>query len=250
MECLSCVRLVRAVVMFVGIVLATNAGASSITGTAIGSFSNVLASNPSGQWKISNNDLTGYAKLEWGVPTQKSNYTWNCFTFNGTGSDIGSQPGSTLAGDLFSLGSFTYSNAMTQQDKVNGADFTIDMNITGYGHAALLFHMAIDNTNDNNDPIASADTVKITNMADYANPFQFSVAGQQYNFQLLGFSRDGGQTFETSVTSLENSQTHAQIYGRITTASPVPLPAAGWLFFSGVTGLILAMRRKRPGNPG
>lgn len=61
------------------------------------------------------------------------------------------------------------------------------MNITGYVQAVLLFQMKVDNTNDNQDIAASADTVKITNMADYANPFQFSVAGQINNFQLMGF---------------------------------------------------------------
>jgi hypothetical protein len=238
-------RIVKTLTVVAGLALAPESGASIITGSAVGSFSNVLDGNASGQYWLSNNDTGGIATLEWGVASSKSLWRQNCFTFNGTGSNTGSPLGSTTLDNLFSLGTFTYYNAMTRQDKVYGTDFTIDMNITGYGHAALLFHMLIDNTNDNSDPIASADTVSIANMADFANPFQFTVAGQLYDFQLMGFSRDGGQTFESTATSLENSGTTAEIYGRITAVSAVPLPAAAWLFVSGIAGLLAVARRKR-----
>ena len=242
-------RVLKTVSVIAGLALAAESGASTITGSAVGSFSNVLDGNASGQYWISNNDTAGVAKLEWGVASTKSLWKQNYFSFNGTGSDIGSPLGSTTLDNLFSLGTFTYYNAMTRQDRVYGTDFTIDMDITGYGHAALLFHMLIDNTNDNSNPIASADTVRIANMADFANPFQFTVAGQLYNFQLMGFSRDGGQTFESMTTSLENSETSAEIYGRISAITPVPLPAAAWLFMSGMAGLLAVARRRRVTRP-
>ncbi len=245
MHTFGILRTLKTLAVIAGLAFASESGASTITGSAVGSFSNVLDGNASGQWSVLNNDTSGFARLEWGVASSKSLWTRNCFTFDGTGSNIGSPLGSTTLDNLFSLGTFSYYNAMTRQDKVYGTDFTIDMNITGYGHAALLFHFLIENTNDNSNPIASADTVRIANMADFANPFQFTVAGQLYNFQLMGFSRDGGQTFESTATSLENSETTAKIYGRITSVSAVPVPAAAWLFMSGIAGLLAVARRRR-----
>ena len=181
------------------------------------------------------------ARFAWGKPIDQSSY----FTFDGNGSNTGSPRGSTTLNNLFSLGTFTYYNSLTRQDKIYGVDFGINMNITGYGPASLLFHMLITDTVDNNNALASADTVRIANMADYANPFTFTVSGQQYNFQLMGFSRDGGNTFESMATSLENTSTTAQIYGKITAVTPVPVPAAAWLLISGVVGLLGFAKRKR-----
>lgn len=217
------------------------AEAAIIAGSAVGSFSNVITLQGAGAgWSnIANNDATDVAIFSWGKPTGQS----STFTFDGNGSNIGSPLGSTTLDNLFSLGTYTYYNSVTRQDKIYGVDFGVNMNIAGYGPASLLFHLLITDTPDNSNPVASADIVSIANMAEAAKPFMFTVSGQRYNFQLMGFSRDGGKTFETQAVSLENTSTTAQIYGKISAVSAVPVPAAVWLLGSGLLGLLGCVRR-------
>lgn len=219
------------------------AHAATISGYAVGSFGNVLDGTGAGSYVINNNDTTTVARLEWGNLNQNQypDADVNYFSFDGVGSNFGDPLGTTTTDMLFSMGNFTYYNAPTRQDKVDGTDFTIDIHISGYGDSALFFKMITENTRDNNDPLASADTVRIANMADFADPFLFTVAGQDYLFQLMGFSRDSGQSFETFATSLENSATTAEIYGKITV---VPLPAALWFLLSGILSFVFWVRKR------
>lgn len=224
--------------------------AATLYGRAVGSFANVMDGTGAGQWSISNQDdacCGGVAYMEWGNPTKKSSGLTNSFMFDGTASDMGSPLGSTSPDMLFSLGMFTYYNAQTRQDKVQGADFIIDLTIDGYTGTApqLVFNMVIDNTHDSNDPIASADMVSIANIDDFMTPFRFTVDGVDYDFQLAGFSRDGGHTFEQATLSLENSATSAEIYAFITPVTTViPVPGAMILFGSGLLGLLGAGSRR------
>ena len=257
--------------------------AATVSGYAIGSFDGIT--NLSGtiitpatatgaeNFAITNADNGSVATVTWGKGQKKSNGLVNSFVFNGNASDtysVGSY-GSTTLGNLFSLGSFDYYNAMTSQDKISALNFRVDMSINGFmqpttgafGSAFLDFTMAINNTNDVADPVASADSVWVSGVNvgmtmpdgslyyaayDFMNGMNMMVAGENYNFMLMGFSRDGGATFEQQAVSQENTGTTADIYALITplTVSPVPVPAAVWLMGSGLIGLIgLGYRRKK-----
>lgn len=229
-----------------------SAQAVIISGRAVGSFSNALDGTGAGSYAYSNADTSTVARFEWGNYNPNQGESPNYFTFDGNGSDTGSPSGTTDLNNLFSMGTFVYHNAPTRQDKVTGVDFTVDMLIngatissTGTDSASLVFQLGLMNTRDNSDPNASADTVYIRNMNDFAQPMQFTFEGLLYNFELAGFSRDGGKTFEMVAVSLENETTAAEIYGRISLAE-VPAPGALGLMSGGLAVLAgLSRRRKK-----
>lgn len=162
------------------------------------------------------------------------------FWFNGTGSEGGGSAIDVTPDDTFSLGQFTYTNEETIfSGGVVEIDFLMDINIGG----TLLnssYRIEIDNTvNSSSMP---EDTARLLN--PLAAPQIFDVGGIDYQILFNGFSRDGGLTFETEATLPEGDQTSAEIFATITQVAVVPVPAAAWLFGSGVIALFGMARRK------
>jgi hypothetical protein len=162
------------------------------------------------------------------------------FWFNGTGSVDGSTNTSITLNDAFSLGSFTYTN---EQTILSGGlveiDFQMDIMFDGLSLSPSNYTIGIDNT-VNTSGSADDTATLLSNPADML----FTKDGLQYMLSFNGFSRDAGLSFETSATLPEGQQTTAQIYATITA---VPLPAAAWLFGSGILCLVgLARRKKTP----
>ena len=254
--------------------------AASIHGYAVGSYNSIVDHNGvtravaggSSIFSIDNSDVGASATVYWGDATNKSNNLQNSFVFNGNASDtFGSGIfGSTTLGNLFSLGTFDYHNAKTKQDNITAVNFRTSMSIDGFnqmtvgsfGSAYLEFTMSINNTPDSNNPITSSDSVWVSAVNvgmdtpagpivmayDFVTGMNMLIGGENYNFMLMGFSRDGGNTFEEQAISLENSTTNAEIFAMITpmAVSTVPVPAAVWLMGSGLLGLIgLSCRKKK-----
>jgi hypothetical protein len=71
---------------------------------------------------------------------------------------------------------------------------------------------------------------------------QFSFNGMLYSFTLLGFSN--GEGYSSEMITTENTNTTQFLMANIT-AVPVPVPAALWLFGSGLLGLAGFAKRKR-----
>ncbi len=260
--------------------LTVNSQAAMISGYAVGSFHSavnkngalLLAGSGSSEFTVSNSDNGHTSIINWGTPQNNgSNGKSNSFVFNGNASDTyqSGTYGSTILGNLFSLGSFEYHNGKTRRDNLAQIDFRVDMGIDGlmqmttgtFGSAYLDFTMSMNNTNDKNNSAASADTVWVSAVSmgmtmpdgtsaympyDFATGINMMIGGEYYNFSLMGFSRNGGLSFESQATSLENETTSAEIFASITQVTPVPLPASVWLMGSGLIGLIgLGYRGKR-----
>jgi hypothetical protein len=74
----------------------------------------------------------------------------------------------------------------------------------------------------------------------------FTIGGDIFTFQVLGFSTDGGTTFLDNFRTVEGQPNPAGLWGSYTSSpiSTIPLPAAGWLLLAGIGGLG-ALRRFR-----
>lgn len=233
-----------------------------------GTITNSNAGSP--QFIISNNDadVGGSTTVTWGTASNASNGTVNSFSFDGSGSDAGSLPGSTSADSLFQIGSFDYYNAASKQDNISGMSFFLDMEVINgdmsMAFPTLQFDLDITNTPDKSDPVASQDFVSIANawmiLADGSKtaimgPMGFDLDGISYEFMLNGFAiidpatglpmldADGDYMFSNSTSAFENSLTEAAIYGTIAQVSAVPLPGALWLMLSGLLMLVSYRRR-------
>ena len=239
---------------------------NSVT-NADGTITNINAGSP--QFVISNNDadVGGATIVTWGTASNASNGTVNSFTFDGSGSDAGSLPGSTTADSLFQIGSFDYYNAATRQDNISGISFFLDMEVINNNMSmsfpTLQFDLSITNTPDNSNPVASQDFVTIANtwliladgtQAALNGPMGFELDGFSYEFLLNGFAiidpatglpmldSNGEYVFSNSTSAFENNLTEAAIFGSITQVTAVPLPGAIWLMISGLV-LLIGYRR-------
>lgn len=162
------------------------------------------------------------------------------FWFNGTGSAGGGSALELVEDEAFSLGMFTYTNEQTfLSGGVVQIDFSLDLDIGGTLLNAL-YQIEIDNT-VNSSP-TPADTASLLDPLPGSQIFQ--VDGIDYEILFNGFSRDGGLTFETMATLAEGEQTSAEIFATISQLTPVPVPAAFWLFGSGLIGLFSLAKRK------
>ncbi|MDH5648054.1 MAG: VPLPA-CTERM sorting domain-containing protein [Gammaproteobacteria bacterium] len=163
------------------------------------------------------------------------------FWFNGTGSVGGAASASVLSGDTFSLGTFTYTNEQTVfSGGLVQIDFLMDISIEGMVLANTLYRLEIDNTvNSSSTP---EDTARLLN--PLPDPKIFNLGGVDYQLVFNGFSRDGGLTFETQATLAEGDRTSAEIFATISQVTVVPIPAAVWLFGSGLLALMGLAHRK------
>ncbi|RDH81465.1 MAG: hypothetical protein DIZ80_15400 [endosymbiont of Galathealinum brachiosum] len=208
----------------------------SFSGYAYGEFSNPVASY--GDYtSIRNNDLGYYSNdrsvFNWGLDYYNRS---SQFKFDGTASDAYEPDFSITDGVAFSLGDFTYYNKSTYYSSgVTGVDFDLNVKLNGVGWSTFDFSLGIDNT-----PNGSTNAPDYVNLTAFSEDSLFDYQGQSYAFEILGFSRDGGLTFENYTFADEHSKTTAQIYGRI---QAVPVPAAFWLFGSGLIALASLVRR-------
>lgn len=242
------------------IVSAPAQAAVQFQGNAIGSFSNSIAGT--GDYtKIWNHDAgSAYwyaATYEWGTVGFKTNcLNGQCQTipqpltgssqlaFDGIGSDAGDAGYQAGLGSVFSLGTLKYTNMPTYFSQgVNGVDLSVGVGFGNLNTSRVFnFRAAINNTW--NVPGDNPDTVSLSG---FSSPFQFSYAGNNYRFSLLGFSSNGGASFNNSFTIGEGQFIKTQLYGRFDTVEmePVPVPAALGLFASGLIGLVGLGHRSR-----
>lgn len=234
--------------------IATTQGAYAATVQVVGSFHNPSASDFFFYNRTFNqdNDVTPAQELPgnlntstdsvsyfgWGIDVRESfrnhEIIQSHFWFNGTGSAGGSSATTISYGEAFSLGSFTYTNEQTQ---LSGGqveiDFRMDIQLDGYGLMPIEYRIGIDNRTNPADDTAS--------LLSYPQSVAFEMNGMNYLLSLQGFSRDGGLSFETYADLPEGQQTTAEIYATIT---EVPVPAALWLFGTGLIALAGVARRK------
>lgn len=224
------------------------AQAVSVTGTAVGSWSNVTDTTGVSVYHINNNDSGATANFDWGTtycptcvpPTTSFN---NLFTFDGVGSD-GDAPFNALVDVPFLVGEFTYRNGSTINSiGVSAVDLSVAVAVQTpvTESATSTFDFTIVNTpNATGNPVLDGDIVIVANSI---NPVIFSYANVNYILNVVGFSKDGGLTFTNDFSSPEGQTAGAGLYAMIT-ASDQPVPEPGTITLLGMAVAGLAARKR------
>ncbi len=200
--------------------------------------------NPTGESAIVTTG-EGTNQFTWGTPSGTDAHSSSLGYIGGT-FDVNEN-------DSFVFGTLNYSNGtISDGTGANSIDLSVGLNfITPLEIVEdFTFNLGLINTSNTSDANSSADIVNFDNSVP-TNLFNYE--GTDFTLEFLGFGtlNGGGFTVEDSFRVLENDSATVDLVGRITSTpdtsvlppSAVPVPAAVWLFGSGILGLI-GMRKK------
>lgn len=174
----------------------------------------------------------GTSNLYWGEPYYASNGPQESMIFQGNNNST--TPGSSP----FAIGWLTHSNnAIYGDTNITSANLSLQLSLTG--SSAFNFNYTFNIAQDTN---TYADTLSFSPVGST----QFSLDGQLYSFNLLGFYNQGS-IYSQILVGDGATVTQAPLYASITTigVTPVPAPAALWLLGSGLLCLTGFAKRKR-----
>lgn len=194
-----------------------SAYAITFSGNAIGSWNDPNIQASGADWNVANNDPGGVAKVTWGDPAycfDKPSY----LQFDGAGSDSPAIPpawsSDMYVNNPFLLGNLTYYNGRQWADTgLEGVDLAMKVSITGplpaYGDLPVFeFGLGINNTiNPNGDTVL---------FLDVPAPIGFIYGGQNYSFEIMGFSLDNGVHMTSQIFACEGDTRSGNFYARIT----------------------------------
>jgi hypothetical protein len=234
----------KRICMLVAAVLAINLGTAlaiplNIT-NVIGSWSNA---QPGGTILLTINNVAtqGMDTVRWGESDFQSGYNFT------PGANIIGVP----LGTPILLGTFQHVNQPIGGTSLSSIDYTFTFSTNGIpNNLTTTFHFVHDET-DNSEPCAAGPEGPSVSVCDdfvtigAGSLNQLISAGSDdYIFNLLGFSKDGGVTTRTSFQSPENGTTTAGLYGVVTTQQ-VPEPNTLLLLVTGLGGVAATIRRAR-----
>ncbi len=214
------------------------ANALTFTGSTYGEWSNVVSTDPEDVYSINNDDTSGFATFNWGIPATTD--FDNQFTFDGAGWTIDGE-------SVFKVGDFIYRNGSTWNSSgIDGVSLDISLYIASpmINTSGFNFDFSIINT-----PNITGNNVTDGDIVTTINPFSdttFMYNGIDYTLELIGFSSDLGVTIQNDFSSPERTTASAGIYARITSEIPNPVPEPATIFLMGL-GLfsIVGIRRRK-----
>lgn len=190
--------------------------------------------------------------LYWGESNTGGNKSGLLFDPTSNGSAV------TL-GTAFKLGELThYNNSIYLDTAITNANLKLQLSLAGTGSITtgpLNYSFNIFETPNvaGSCPSWQASTTPCDDKISFSassTSQQFSLDGQLYSFNLLGFFKDPSTIVSDMITT-EQMATTRNLMASITavpstvTATPVPAPAALWLLGSGLLGLAGFAKRKR-----
>ena len=139
-------------------------------------------------------------------------------------------------GTPFALGAFTHHNFPVFPPSLDSIDLGLTVEDIGIFSVTTAFNIAHNETSNDPGPPESNDIVTILNPVVNT---PFSYLGDDYFFNLLGFSEDGGGTISTVFNTEEDARNVATLYATITRERvSVPEPATMLLMGIGMAGLM------------
>jgi hypothetical protein len=141
------------------------------------------------------------------------------------------------------LGTFTHYNEEIPLPTLTSVDLDFGFDTNGVPGSAGGVFTFDHNETPNLTGTSPADDDIVTITMPIVN-IPITVGGDVYFFNLLGFSVDGGTSFENVFSSVEGGHNSALLYGQLT-KNPVPEPASLVLFGGALTAVAIRLRRTR-----
>lgn len=139
--------------------------------------------------------------------------------------------------------SFTSLESAWSNLQMTSIDLSVQTNVTTPDGNSTLFtnDFRLTKAFSNDDP---SQTIFNISLIDSAPDVFFQYEGISYTLQMLGFLSSNG-SYDQLIPNLNNQNfAHAFLRG-VFTPSEVPLPAAFWLFGSGIVGFMAIRRRAK-----
>ena len=174
----------------------------------------------------------GTDAVYWGEPFYSPTGPQKSLVFQGSATPA------TPASTPFAIGWLTHANnAIYGGTNITGANLSLQLSLTGYSPVNFNYNFSIFQ-----DPNTYADWLTFSPVGST----QFSLGGQAYAFNLMGFyNQVSSSTYSTLIVQDGSTASQIPIYASVTAVQAVPVPAAFWLLGSGLLGLAGFSRRKR-----
>ena len=223
------------------VVVPSVANAVTFTGTGYGEWQSPTT-HPGSVYNINNSDHGDKARVTWGAGCW-----WGCtptrstMTFDGVGSD-GEGGWSTSDSTPFLIGNLAYYNGRDRVGTgIEGVDLFVSLGIDSPLSGSFDDVFAVGITNTLNAPGGTDDIIAINNNIPDISVFWYN--GVQYTLTLLGFSVNGGSTFQNQFSVAEATAMYAGLYAQITAASDIPEPTTLVLLGAGLLGAYRVRRK-------
>ncbi|MBD2772636.1 choice-of-anchor K domain-containing protein [Iningainema tapete] len=213
-----------------------------------------ISGNSSGTWGIPNPGSINTNPVYSGVGT--NSFTWGEPIIDDT-VDIGTPvnrltfSGQSFSADidyLFKVGNLTYFNGRVPPGtNVESVPLNLSLSLTNpiSLNEVINFDFELENTNNlpENTPEQNADIVYVKNKLGERS---FTLNGEQYLLDLIGFSQDEGDSSVSQFRVLEGEATTAGVFARITRQTPTEqIPEPATITGLSVLSIYLLVSRKK-----